>query len=507
MRVYYEILGLEENASDQEIRQAFRRLALKYHPAVNKDPEAEERFKEIYEAYQALLAVAKPSRQKAKRELTCDICVGTGEIISLWTQVPGGETLRCFMCLGSGKEPTPSRERNHTPLNCRCENCNRRWAEWKRQSRPSSPRSGGAVAESEKSLGESERSTSDARVATGTGIPTPSPARRSHSGSGGLYIAIAILIAIAVLFVALFFSNRLNSDPVATFTPVSVATNIETSTPTQTPTHTLPIATATHTPTSIPTDTPTPLPSDTSVSLSTDIPVSTNTPAPTPISTSTPANTPVPTATPTLSPTPTPTNTPVPTATPTLSPTPTYTSTPVPTATPTLTTTPTNTPTPIPTATPTHTPSPTPTNTPVPVVRLALDAESTVVGYWSDGTADVEVTATLRNDGTLRLDRAQDVTATCIAEGDERRACREEASLSLQDGFAPNSESFSLRLPMGMTTVTFDYGGAESLTFDVEVPERILGVDRDVWECYADRPQERTEIEGELFDGCGGWRH
>ena len=203
------------------------------------------------------------------------------------------------------------------------------------------------------------------------------------------------------------------------------------------------------------------------------------------------------------------TNTPTvmatPSLTPTHTPTPTPTNTPVPTATPTRTPSPTPTNTPVPTATPTHTPTPTPTNTPVPVVKLVLSAESTVVGYWSDGTADVEVTATLRNEGTLRLDRAQDITATCIAEGDERRACREEASLSLQDGFAPNSESFSLRLPMGMTTMTFDYGGAESLTFDVEVPERILGVDRDVWECYADRPQERTEIEGELFDGCGGW--
>jgi preprotein translocase subunit Sec63 len=96
MRVYYEILGVGERASDQEIRRAFRRLALKYHPDVNGDAEAEERFKEIYEAYQALLEVVKPSRQKVERELTCDICMGTGEIISLWSQIPGGETLRCF---------------------------------------------------------------------------------------------------------------------------------------------------------------------------------------------------------------------------------------------------------------------------------------------------------------------------------------------------------------------------------------------------------------------------
>ena len=138
-------------------------------------------------------------------------------------------------------------------------------------------------------------------------------------------------------------------------------------------------------------------------------------------------------------------------------------------------------------------------------MKLVLGAESNVVGYWSDGTTDVEVTATLQNDGTLRLDRAQDITATCIAEGGESRACHEELSLSLPDGFAPASESFTLRLPMGATTLKFDYGEDEPLTFDVKVPERILGVDRDLWECYAHRPQTRVEIEGELFSGCGGW--
>ena len=140
-------------------------------------------------------------------------------------------------------------------------------------------------------------------------------------------------------------------------------------------------------------------------------------------------------------------------------------------------------------------------------MKLVLNAESAVVGYWSDGTADVEVTATLRNDGTLRLDGAQDITATCIAEGDERRACREELPLSLPDGFAPASSSFTLRLPMGATTLKFDYGASAPLTFDVEVPERILGVDREVWECYADRPPEGFALgaHNDWTAGCGGW--
>ncbi|SHE55881.1 molecular chaperone DnaJ [Clostridium fallax] len=52
---FYEVLGVEKGASDEEIKKAFRKLAIKYHPDKNKgDKEAEERFKEINEAYQVL---------------------------------------------------------------------------------------------------------------------------------------------------------------------------------------------------------------------------------------------------------------------------------------------------------------------------------------------------------------------------------------------------------------------------------------------------------------------
>jgi molecular chaperone DnaJ len=54
-RDYYEILGVPRNASDKEIKSAFRRLARKYHPDVNRsDPKAGERFKEISAAYEVL---------------------------------------------------------------------------------------------------------------------------------------------------------------------------------------------------------------------------------------------------------------------------------------------------------------------------------------------------------------------------------------------------------------------------------------------------------------------
>ncbi|MFE5192021.1 DnaJ C-terminal domain-containing protein [Streptomyces sp. NPDC056628] len=53
-RDFYEVLGVSRTASQDEIQQAYRKLARKYHPDVNKDPTAEERFKEINEAYSVL---------------------------------------------------------------------------------------------------------------------------------------------------------------------------------------------------------------------------------------------------------------------------------------------------------------------------------------------------------------------------------------------------------------------------------------------------------------------
>ncbi len=53
-RDYYEILGVSRDADKEEIKHAYRRLARKYHPDVNKEPGAEERFKEINRAYEIL---------------------------------------------------------------------------------------------------------------------------------------------------------------------------------------------------------------------------------------------------------------------------------------------------------------------------------------------------------------------------------------------------------------------------------------------------------------------
>jgi molecular chaperone DnaJ len=61
-RDYYDILGVSKSASASEIKQAYRKQALQWHPDRNKSPEAEEKFKEINEAYEVL---ANPKKKEA----------------------------------------------------------------------------------------------------------------------------------------------------------------------------------------------------------------------------------------------------------------------------------------------------------------------------------------------------------------------------------------------------------------------------------------------------------
>ena len=59
-RDYYEVLGVARGAAEDEIKRAYRKLAVKFHPDKNPDdPHAEEKFKELGEAYDVLIDVDK----------------------------------------------------------------------------------------------------------------------------------------------------------------------------------------------------------------------------------------------------------------------------------------------------------------------------------------------------------------------------------------------------------------------------------------------------------------
>ena len=61
-RDYYEVLGVQKNASDADIKRAYRKLAAQYHPDVNHEPDAEQKFKEINEANEVLSDPDKRAR-------------------------------------------------------------------------------------------------------------------------------------------------------------------------------------------------------------------------------------------------------------------------------------------------------------------------------------------------------------------------------------------------------------------------------------------------------------
>ncbi len=61
-RDYYEVLGVDRDADQKTIKKAYRKLAMKYHPDVNKEPDAEDKFKEISEAYGVLSDESKKQK-------------------------------------------------------------------------------------------------------------------------------------------------------------------------------------------------------------------------------------------------------------------------------------------------------------------------------------------------------------------------------------------------------------------------------------------------------------
>ena len=229
-----------------------------------------------------------------------------------------------------------------------------------------------------------------------------------------------------------------------------------------------------------------------------------------------PTNNPGPTSTPTVSQSPIPVQqvvaTPVPEPTETPKPTglatvPTGASTAVvtPTVEPTATSVP-PAPTPEPTATPVpSTPTVEPTVTPIPAVSLVLGTDIAVVGYWQDGTADVGVELSLRNTGAYGYFEDVPLSVICPVTLTDAPGCSEELSLSLEDGYGPARGSFTLRLPMGQGDIELNYGD-DSLAVSIDVPERILSVERHLWECYADRePTPDPWKPGAYLYGCSGW--
>lgn len=99
---YYKVLGVDKRASQDEINKAFRKLARKYHPDVNKAPEAEAKFKEISEAYEVL---KDPEKRKHYDMLGANYRNGQHfRPPPGWENMAGGDGFEFHFGNGSGRQ-------------------------------------------------------------------------------------------------------------------------------------------------------------------------------------------------------------------------------------------------------------------------------------------------------------------------------------------------------------------------------------------------------------------
>ena len=122
-RDYYEVLGVDKNASEADIKKAFKKMARKYHPDLNPDKkkEAEAKFKEVNEAYEVLSDAQKKAQYDQFGHAAFDGSAGGGiERITAESKKASRTSCHkakgsaCF-CIGS----TPGGRRLYRP-NCRC---------------------------------------------------------------------------------------------------------------------------------------------------------------------------------------------------------------------------------------------------------------------------------------------------------------------------------------------------------------------------------------------------
>ena len=125
-------------------------------------------------------------------------------------------------------------------------------------------------------------------------------------------------------------------------------------------------------------------------------------------------------------------------------------------------------------------------------------------GYRQDGTVEVELSVELRNDGGAPARDSPLVNVECTLDGGPVSGCgRPLDGLVLPDGVGREEAALRLRAPMGAELRAVLDDGTASNT--VVVPERILGVERDIWECFNDRPRREAAYENDFLGGCGGW--
>ena len=122
------------------------------------------------------------------------------------------------------------------------------------------------------------------------------------------------------------------------------------------------------------------------------------------------------------------------------------------------------------------------------------------VGYWSDGTANVNIGVTAQNSGVGAFLDTAEISYTCAGPGIGDSAETGKFEFILPNGISPATETLTLRSSPGFAECRFTSTEQGTETAGHEVAEKIVGVSREVWECFSD-----TTINKHGDIGCAGW--
>ena len=135
----------------------------------------------------------------------------------------------------------------------------------------------------------------------------------------------------------------------------------------------------------------------------------------------------------------------------------------------------------------------------VTYVEVAYDYMFTPGGYWSDGSANVEVAVSAYNSGVGAFSDTAEMSYSCTGAGVDDDVATGKFEFTMPDGFAAVTEEITLRSSPGTLECRFISQEQGTETHDFDVPAKIVGVSREVWECYSDDTINR---HGDI--GCAG---
>ena len=129
-------------------------------------------------------------------------------------------------------------------------------------------------------------------------------------------------------------------------------------------------------------------------------------------------------------------------------------------------------------------------------VDIGYEYVFTPAGYWADGTANVQVAVTATNNGVGALTDVAEVSYSCTGAGARDDVSTGKFEFALPDGFSSRTHSVILRSSPGTVQCRFISQEQGTQTHWHEVPVKIVGVSREVWECYRDSKINRDDDIG-----------